>query len=168
MTELVACTACRRHVAVRETACPFCGCAVTRRPQRVVITRIARAAIFSAALSACSEKQAPPPAPAPTPSAPGSGSDDLEKLLDHDERVVEHATPPIDAAVVDAALPVDAAIPVDAGIDPKVVEQKRRREQLRLQRKRELEEQQRQLEMQQRIREMAKPYGAPPARRRVV
>jgi len=175
MTELVTCSACRRHVDVRETVCPFCAAPLSaRRPQRALVTRLTRAAIFSAAttLAACSDKPAPAPAPAvpPVPSTgSGDGSDDLEKLLDRDERLVEHPAPPLDAAVPDAPSPdagvaVDAA--VDAGVDPALAEQRRRRERLRLERQREQERIERVDET--RWREMAKPYGAPPARRRVV
>jgi hypothetical protein len=150
MTTFAPCPACKRHVATREIACPFCAHRFTPRAQHIALVgRVSRAAVFSAALAACTNDK--PPAPAVPP--PAQGSDDLEKLLDNDGRTVEHPTapPPIDAAVAepDAAI-VDAGVPdagvvikkkkkiVDAGVAP--IDQ----------------------------RQMAKPYGAPPARRRVV
>jgi hypothetical protein len=155
--QLRVCVGCRRHVGIRETACPFCGCAlpVPPAPRAVRIGRVSRAAVFSAALVACSNE---PTKQAPPPSAQGSdGTDDLEELLDHQPHVVEvpDAAPmvePIDAAVEQVASPVDAGVP-DAGT---AVKKKRRQQQT--------------IEKQQIIerRHMAKPYGAPPARRRIV
>ena len=49
MTELAPCTACRRHVAVAETACPFCGVALpARAAEPFAAQRLARAAVFVA------------------------------------------------------------------------------------------------------------------------
>ena len=152
MTTFAPCPACKRHVATREIACPFCAHRFTPRAQQIALVgRVSRAAVFSAALAACSNDK--PPAPAPPPA---HGSDDLEKLLDHDDRTVEHPAPPIDAGVPepDAAI-VDAGAP-DAGTpDAGVVIKKKKKLQ-----------QQETIKIEQ--REMAKPYGAPPARRRVV
>jgi hypothetical protein len=154
MTELAPCPRCKRHVATRETACPFCAHRFTPRGQHIALVgRVSRAAVFSAALAACSNDKAPAPAPPPS-----QGSDDLEKLLDNDGKAVEHPTAPvpIDAAVAepDAAI-VDAGAPPDAGV---AIKKKKK--------------QQEKVEVatpppDDRIIN-AKPYGAPPARRRVV
>lgn len=58
------CTECRRHIADREAACPFCSAAVegARLPVRV-LGRISRAAVFVSAVG-CS-RTAPPPAQPP-------------------------------------------------------------------------------------------------------
>jgi hypothetical protein len=148
MTTFAPCPACKRHVATRELACPFCSHRFTPRAQHIALVgRVSRAAVFSAALAACSNDKPPPPS---QPAA--QGSDDLEKLLDKDGTTVEHPTapPPIDAAAPEP----DAAI-VDAGVpDAGVIKKKRRpREEA--------------VKVPDRIQN-AKPYGAPPARRRLV
>ncbi|HEX5061198.1 MAG TPA: hypothetical protein VFV99_17650 [Kofleriaceae bacterium] len=150
MTALAPCPACKRHVATHERTCPFCARALPRmRAQHVtVIGRVTRAAVFSAALAACGKdkpKEAPPPPPA-------QGSDELEKMLDNDGKTVEHApVPPVDAAVIepDAAI-VDAGLPPDAGVVKK---------------KKPHHEQAVPLPPPHNI---PKPYGAPPARKRIV
>lgn len=128
-----------------------------------------RAAVFSAALAGCSDHKQPP---APHAGSAQQGSDDLEQLLDEQPRTAEHPT--LDAAPVDAAVqvaqPIDAALPVDAGVDQQALAEKKRRAE---ERRRKLE-QQRQEELQREVIDRqrdhieAKPYGAPPARRRVV
>lgn len=154
MTALAPCPACKRHIATHERACPFCAHAlpVLRAEHKSVIGRVTRAAVFSAALAACSNDK-----PKQPPPAPAQGSDDLEKMLDHDGHTVDHAAvpPPADAAIVepDAAV-VDAGLPPDAGVVKK--KKKKKVEQV-----------------QETItpidpRHLAKPYGAPPARRRIV
>lgn len=133
--------------------------------------RITRAAVFSAALAACSDKTADSPTPAPPPA---QGSDDLEKLLDVEPSVVERPAPP-DAASPDAASAVasagDAGVPVDAGIDPAIAERKRREAAKRKLREQQLREQ-RERELRAipdpDFRHLPTPYGAPPARHRVV
>lgn len=164
-----------------ETACPFCRVALPRqRPQRAIPGgRLTRAAIFSAALVACESKQTQPrPTPAPVPA---QGSDDLEKMLDGDQRVVDRPTPIDAAASPDAtaiAATVDAGVPGDAGTQLADKERRRKmiehQQQLQKQRERREKEERQRIEQQldqQRIDNMrihAKPYGAPPARRRVV
>ncbi|HEY5922735.1 MAG TPA: hypothetical protein VIV11_13740 [Kofleriaceae bacterium] len=157
MSKLAPCPGCKRHVATRETACPFCARALApRRAQHIVlIGRVSRAAVFSAALAACTEEK---PKPAPVP--PAQGSDDLEKLLDHQPRPVEPAAAPSDAAISDAALAEsDAAIVVDAGVRPDagVVKKKKK--------KQTPEEV---IQKPDFDHHKAMPYGAPPARRRIV
>jgi hypothetical protein len=54
--ELDPCAVCRRHVAVTEPACPFCGAALpARTAQAFAPLRLSRAAVFvaGAALAAC-------------------------------------------------------------------------------------------------------------------
>lgn len=162
MTELAPCPSCKRHVAVHETRCPFCAVAISGlRAMHRVPGRLARAAVFTAALAACSD-----PKPAGPPPATGSaqGSDDLEELLDHGTPV-EHAMPS-DAAVADAIVDaaVDAGVPVDAGLSQEERDAREgRREAWRRQKRKEMEERKKRLDHLN-----AKPYGAPPARRRVV
>ena len=158
------CSACARHVKHDETACPFCGAPFVPPAPRTarVVGRVTRAAIFSAALVACSKHEEPQPAP-----HPGSAEhldQDFNQLLGSAD--VQHA--PADAAV---ALAPDAA--VDAG---KSDEERTRELQQVQQQKQHTDDERRRRELeQQRLREQqdqlhynAKPYGAPPARRRVV
>lgn len=154
MTTFAPCPACRRHVATREVACPFCAHRFTPKSQHIaLIGRVSRAAVFSAALAACSKDK--PPAPTP----PAQGSDDLEQLLDHDGSAVEHPTapPPIDAAVVEPDAATDAAI-ADAGVPDAGVPVKKKKKVENVPPPPPPPD----------ARVMAKPYGAPPARRRVV
>ena len=167
MTALRPCVACKRHVRASATACPFCSAALPIGGARY--TRpgaFTRAAVFSAALAGCSDHKQPP---APSAGSAEQGSDDLEKLLDYEPRTADHPVhdvAPIDAAV-QIAEPVDAAVPVDAGVDQQALLKKKREQE----RRRRIEEQRRlqeQLQVQQLDQIQAKPYGAPPARRRVV
>lgn len=156
MTALAPCPHCNRHVHANESTCPFCLQAVApRRAQYVpVLGRVSRAAVFSAALVACSKDEPKPPPPAP----PAQGSDDLEKLLDHQPQAAAPDAAPVDAGV-DAAL-ADAAV-ADAGVpDAGVRVKKKKRDPVKV------EEAIKPNEIDH--RHMAKPYGAPPARRRVV
>jgi hypothetical protein len=93
--ELVPCASCRRHVAVGERACPFCGSACTRaaatRPR--LGGRFSRAAVFAGAtLAGCQPR--PPDVQGPPP-------DDTQRVA---------ATPPVDAALP-APVPADAPPP---------------------------------------------------------
>ncbi|MBV8755847.1 MAG: hypothetical protein JO257_01150 [Deltaproteobacteria bacterium] len=168
------CLACARHVKHDETACPFCGAPFAAPPPRNhrIVGRVTRAAIFSAALVACSKHDEPKPTP-----KPGSAEhldQDFNQLLGSAEP--GSGTAPGDAAV---ALAPDATI--DAGLSDEertrqlqqAQEQKdRQRHADDERRRREIEEQRlRQQQIQQdQIQQHynAKPYGAPPARRRVV
>src|SRR5436190_4859606 len=106
--ELRACPACRRHVVVAATQCPFCAAALgTVAPSPSLASgRLSRAAVFAGALSttACSAPSAQRPSP-PAPSAP--------------EASVAMATP-VDAQPMPAKTP---EAPVDAGSDVPAVRQ---------------------------------------------
>jgi hypothetical protein len=174
--ELVPCNVCRRHVSVGETTCPFCAAAVPAQRARRFAPRgrITRAAVFSAALVGCESKQT---APTPVPAPQQQGSDDLEKMLDGDHHVVDRPAPATDAAVAAdateiAAGAIDAGVPADAGVDEKALAEKREKQRKAKERRLREERERKQLEDQV-VRErdwhnIAKPYGAPPARRRVV
>ena len=168
------CSACARHVKHEETACPFCGTPfVAPGPRNLrVVGRVTRAAIFSAALVACGKHDEPKPAP-----APGSAEhldQDFNQLL---------GSADTHAASRDAAVAIAPDAAIDAGKSDEErtrelqqaqqkQEQQRREHEQRAdeeRRRRELEQErlrQQQLDMQQHYN--AKPYGAPPARRRVV
>ena len=161
------CSACARHVKHDETACPFCGAPfVAPAPRSArVIGRVTRAAVFSAALVACHKQEEPKPAPK-TGSAEHLDQD-FNQLLGSAE--VQQA--PADAAVAVAA---DAAI--DAGkSDEERTRELQHAQQVEQQQKQHADDERRRRELeQQRLRDQenmmhnAKPYGAPPARRRVV
>lgn len=163
MSELAPCPGCRRHVVVGERSCPFCAHALPpQRAQRVSLTgRVSRAAVF-AAVAACSKDK--PKAP-PPPPAHGSGSDDLEKMLDDQPRAAEHP----DAVATDAAIAIDAPALADAGVDAArpdagVVKKKKKRVE-----KQNIDEQLGPPPPPPWDRNnIPKPYGAPPARRRIV
>jgi hypothetical protein len=72
--DFVPCARCRRHVAALEDACPFCGTSRTpiRRALVVKPGRLSRAAVF-AGLAAC-YTSGPPPAPPRSPPPDGSGA----------------------------------------------------------------------------------------------
>jgi hypothetical protein len=162
MSELVPCPGCRRHVVVDERACPFCARALPAlRPQRVSLTgRVSRAAVF-AAVAACSKSDKPNPPPA----AHGSGSDDLEKLLDYEPRAAEHP----DAVAKDAAIAIDAPALADAGVDAALPDAGVKKKKKRVQQQQQIND--------QLVapppppwdpNNIPKPYGAPPARKRIV
>jgi hypothetical protein len=113
--DLVPCVHCNRHVGVTETKCPFCGRSVSiQRPQFAFARKLTRAAIFSAAVVACDSKSTKP-SPAPPPQAgSATGSEDLEKMLDADQRTVDHPAPRTDAGAIDAEA---MAAMADAGLD---------------------------------------------------
>ena len=169
------CSACARHVKHDETACPFCGTPFTAPAPRNlrVVGRVTRAAVFSAALVACSKHEEP---------KPKAGS---AEHLDQDFNQLLGSAEPGSAAVAASA---DAAVAVapDAGTDAALTDEERtrqlqhaqdqqREEKQREQRQREQRAQdelrRREIEQQQLRQQQhynAKPYGAPPARRRVV
>jgi hypothetical protein len=163
MLELVPCVACSRHVSIRETSCPFCGGSLPARRARFAVPRgFARAAVFSAALASCESKGNDAKPAAPTVQ---QGSDDLEKMLDPSGEVGStqpRAVTP-DAAVADAAAAVDAG--TDAGIDAAVAPKKK----VERKRKQHVDDEPVAVpDPYPREHQIPKPYGAPPARRRVV
>ena len=166
MTPLVPCPACKRHVATREIACPFCAAAlpVQRARHALVLGRVTRAAVFSAAVIAC-DSDKPAPAPAPTAPTPAQGSDDLERLLD--DPAAPRVAPPVDAALADAQVDaplVDAGVPDAARLDAGVAKKKKIQKQRDPDNLEDVKIQQERLDQ----RHLAKPYGAPPVRRRIV
>lgn len=170
------CSACARHVKHEETACPFCGAPFAAPGPRNlrVVGRVTRAAIFSAALVACGKHDEPKPAP--TPGSAEHLDQDFNQLLGSAET---HGAPVRDAAV---AIAPDAA--VDAGKSDEErtrelqqAQQQKQQQQQREHEQRADEERRRREQEQERLRQQqldmqqhynAKPYGAPPARRRVV
>ena len=175
MRDLRVCPACDRHVDVRERTCPFCASALAPgRARRIVLAgRVSRAMVFGAALAACGDD--PPAQPAPAPVQHGS-DDDLEKMLDTQgaQRAPDSppadAAPPVDATIADAAVP-DAGVDAEAerkrkaALAEKRRKQKRERELLE-ERNRIIEQRKRELEVDR--SNIPKPYGAPPARKRIV
>ena len=183
MQQLRPCPACARHVAVHEVACPFCATTLPPGAARNVALRgrLTRAAVFGAALAAgaCGNKTNDAPKPAQGSSDPK----ELERMLDEpigrDPTTTTQAAP-IDAAADAAAIAaaVDAGVP-DAGPDPAAIarrEAERKRREAERRRRLEEEEQQKRLEAERLLQQQqqqqqfhnAKPYGAPPARRRLV
>ena len=161
MSELAPCPGCRRHVVVGERSCPFCAHALPPlRAQRVSLTgRVSRAAVFAAVAACSKDKPKPPPPP------PAHGSDDLEKMLDDQPRAAEHP----DAVASDAAIAIDAPALADAGVDAAPPDAGVKKKKHRVQ--------QQQHDDGQLVapppppwdpNNIPKPYGAPPARRRIV
>jgi hypothetical protein len=82
------CSACRRHVSRTDAVCPFCGARTTRaRPAPSYAGRLSRAAVFAGAV-ACSQTPAPkPPPPTPIeypfalPPAPATGRASLSGVV---------------------------------------------------------------------------------------
>jgi hypothetical protein len=64
MADLRPCSECRRHVAIEERACPFCGAALAAAaPRPALLGRASRAAVFAGAAlasTACGGKQTKP------------------------------------------------------------------------------------------------------------
>jgi hypothetical protein len=147
--DLRPCSSCARHVRVDEDACPFCTAGLEPAHAQNVAPRIrGRAALFFATLAACGsgDKPAdPPPKPVPADAAAQPAVVDAAAI----------------APVADAGV---AAEPADAAVAPADEETKRKWR----------EAQQKRLEKQRvpvpktRIPPPNKPYGAPPARKRVV
>jgi len=63
MLDLRPCTACQRHVAITEAACPFCSASlVEAAPRSMPLGRLSRAAVFvgaTLATAACGGKAKP-------------------------------------------------------------------------------------------------------------
>src|SRR5687767_9454598 len=64
MAELKPCVECRRHIAITEVACPFCGASVELVPvPSSRLGRVSRAAVFAGAalaVGACGGKKTKP------------------------------------------------------------------------------------------------------------
>ncbi len=142
MRELRPCTHCRRHVDAAEHACPFCDGALTAaEPRPLFGAWRSRAAVFASSAALAAAACSKPKATTET----GSGSAPISQTAD--ATVIAVDSPASDAAVaIDA--PLDAAPPVDAAVKhprPDAAEAVRIRD-----------------------HHNPKPYGAPPARRRIV
>ena len=119
MSALAPCTSCRRHVRRSEVACPFCGIALALEPApslRVVSERLARAAIFAAAVTnvvGCSNSHTPENDAGSVIAAYGAPAFDAAALREDAGAPMTHygAPPPI----VDAAPAGDAGVDADPG-----------------------------------------------------
>ena len=158
------CPGCSRHVRDGELACPFCGgpLAAPRRAAQIV-GRVTRAAVFSAAVVACGGKK---DAPAPKAGSAEHLDQDFNQLLGSAEGSAAAQTG--DAAV--APIAIDAPVAIDAGLtDEERTRQLQHAQEAEQRKKHEQEQQQQQQQIQrQNWHNVAKPYGAPPARRRIV
>jgi hypothetical protein len=150
------CVACGRHVRVEDAACPFCGAPVDEaEPRPSLRGRVSRAAVFAAAsLAACGSHDAKPAegsadnvmvsgygaAPVPLDKRDAAVADAPAAVAIDAAPVAAPVDAPVDAAPIDAA-PIDAAPRRDAGAAHPDAGP---------------------------IHHIAKPYGAPPARRRIV
>ena len=152
MIDLRPCSRCRRHVRFADESCPFCGAALAAPvAHRIPRGRLSRAAVFASAatLAACGgkkEEQAKPPA------GSGSATGSAEAVP-----AAADAAPTPDAALADAAeaAPADAAAPPDAGDLHKPIDKKHV--------KKKPDE-----AAHPPVHPNPKPYGAPPARKRIV
>jgi hypothetical protein len=173
ITAMTPCPGCSRHVRDGELACPFCGGPVAPPRSRAnIVGRVTRAAVFSAALVACGGKK-DEAKPAPHGSAEHLDQD-FNQLLGSAEGSApagsaEGSAPVAPAAPADAAVAGDAPLAIDAGLSDEERTRELQRAQEEQQRRRQHEQQQKQIQIQrQDWHNVAKPYGAPPARRRVV
>ncbi len=110
--DLKPCGGCRRHVALAETTCPFCGtaCAAIPTPRPILEGRVSRAVVFAAsaviATPACvvsspppqyqQQQQPPPPPPPPQDPPPDDRQGNFAQPPDHVQ-----APPP---AIADAVI----------------------------------------------------------------
>jgi hypothetical protein len=161
MTDLRPCTECSRHVRVDEAACPFCGGDNTApfTPPRIPTGRLTRAAIFASALAtggaaACGTN----PEPVDPTDDQTTGDDKIMQQDGTTDTTNTTPAPTPDAmmaappAAVDAMMaaqppppaPVDAGVAIDTNTD--VVPDK----------------------VEWNPNHIPKPYGAPPARKRLV
>lgn len=146
MSDLQPCKACARHVRADDDACPFCQAPIRHRDVRPQLPggRLTRAAVFAGAIGAIGacDKNAEPAAPQTPPTAT---TDAAAARADAAAAVIA------DAAIPDAALP-DAALPDAAP--------KKKRPRAKPDAAVKLSHPDR--------APIPKPYGAPPARRRLV
>jgi hypothetical protein len=139
MTELRPCTQCRRHVRVDARACPFCSVALSAgEPRTLPVGRLTRAAVFAGAMLASSCGS--------SQSKPDTGQGAHMPPPAPPDAAIADASPPPDATPPDA-MPPDAAAKVkrpprpDAAVPTKPIYPDH---------------------------QIPKPYGAPPARNRLV
>jgi hypothetical protein len=151
------CPRCHRHVDGTEASCPFCTAllpaAAESRP--VLRGRVSRAIVFGAALASGACKDKPKIEPAPVTSTGSAAADAATAVVASDAADRAGTDPVIDAGVADAAVADAATTPADAAT----------RERKKLDKQEYLEERLRRLRERNAL---PKPYGAPPARRRVV
>lgn len=152
--ELAPCPSCKRHVRLGVVSCPFCASALPALRARTFIPRaITRAAIFSAALAGCQDKKSTP--------APAAGSAMGSALGSAAAVVPDDAPPPVADTAVSTA---DDAAVADAGTESgsAAAMEKAKAQKIRL------EKDKKDADFLKQRQHMAKPYGAPPARRRIV
>lgn len=119
MSALQPCLACRRHVRVSETTCPFCQTAMPEAAPRPMPTqRLGRAATFAfgaaVTMSAAGCGQASTPGnDAGNHAGNDAGTDAYVGALD-----AAYGGPPVDAATVDAAAEVDSGLVAAYGGPP--------------------------------------------------
>ena len=164
MNPLAPCPSCQRHVRVGAASCPFCATTLPALRARNIVPRaLTRAAIFSAALAGCQSKST---APNPSAGSAATGSavqhvaDDAPSAPVADAaEAMGSATGSATGSAGSAAVADDAGV-ADAGVTKASAEELKKRKLERLHEKRH--------KVEAVERQMAKPYGAPPARRRIV
>jgi hypothetical protein len=165
MNSLAPCPSCKRHVRVGVASCPFCATSLpVLRARNSVPRALTRAAIFSAALAGCQTKSK-----APSPSA-GSATAPVQHVADDAAPApVADAAEAMGSATGSAGSATgsagSAAVADDAGLADAGVGSADALKQRKLDR---LHEKRDRKTIDHVERQMAKPYGAPPARRRIV
>jgi hypothetical protein len=181
--ELQPCTACRRHIATNHARCPFCDASSSpaEMPERAFV-RMSRAMVFAGATlaAACGGSRAPQPAAtsststqaSPPPVTPDAGA---AAVAGPDPWASPPRPPPVDAGVVVDAAPVVVKQPIHvqehyqnhpcSEPDPARVAEAQKK----LAAAKTPDEKQRaQQELWGAQMPICAPYGAPPARRRVL
>jgi hypothetical protein len=109
MVELQPCLGCRRHVAVTETACPFCGAAQSAAPAKDLPRgRLSRAAVFAVgalAVAGCGGKTKPdnninPPATADASPAEAPADAAAAEVVPDHIQPMPYGAPPARRRVV--------------------------------------------------------------------
>jgi hypothetical protein len=159
MSHLRSCTSCNRHVLSTDVACPFCAAALdidARAP--AALPRLGRAALiaFAASAVACGGESRPvptEPTTTSTASASAAPTTDLGTAPSASAAATATATATATAsAVASAAAPADAGAVKDAGAAKDAGKPKTAVT----------------ATATATVHNMAKPYGAPPARDRIV
>ena len=154
MSELQPCEACRRHIRITEQACPFCAEQVARRsPLGSARSVILASALAGASALGCSDERpatkAPPPVDEPVA---------VEKPVEDDPLVAMPYGAPPPPVIADAAPVADAA--PDAGAPDAAAKKKKRKAKTKVIKAPKPDP------APVPIPNM--PYGAPPARHRIV